>query len=232
MRGIKYFFTICISIFSVFAFGQTQDTLRIKVAEYPAGVMEDLSSNPDLSYTIDPKEKVGIITRILSWIGELLGKLLDVLGAVPENLQLIENIIYIVSAIIIGILLYKLFGYRYTGVFGSKKNAKSLDYESEPENIHEIDFEQAISDALKQSQFQLAIRLVYLSALKFLSDENIIQWVEGKTNEEYIYEIEDLTKRSYFERLSNRFMYVWYGHFETNQHSFEQANRELQEIKK
>ena len=66
------------------------------------------------------------------------------------------------------------------------------------ENIHAINFDQAIQDALFRKEFRLAIRLLFLQALKLLADKNHIHWQPGKTNHEYV---EELTAK----QLKNRF---------------------------
>jgi hypothetical protein len=68
-----------------------------------------------------------------------------------------------------------------------KINIKNQDLE---ENIHEINFPEAILKLEKQHDYRSAIRYHFLQALKKLSDKNLITWNPEKTNRDYLREIE------------------------------------------
>ncbi len=224
MSGIKFFSILLLVIFSsirVVAVGL--DSLKVSVKPIPETQMEELLSDKSLQYPIEPVKNSGILSAILSWIGDFLGRMLNSTSWLANNAELVKNLIYFLSALVVGYLLYKLLGARITGLFKSDRKTKGLDFSVEEENIHAIDFEQAIQQAVSQQQFRLAIRLVYLRSLKILSDNEIIQWTEGKTNDEYLYEIKNVNQRIFFEKLSSQFTYVWYGHFDANEQTFQSA---------
>jgi hypothetical protein len=59
----------------------------------------------------------------------------------------------------------------------SKKRVNELN-----ENIHEIDYDQDIKEAIAAGNYSLAVRLLYLQTLKTLSDNALIKWNINKTN--------------------------------------------------
>ena len=94
----------------------------------------------------------------------------------------------------------------------SKKTAP-LPYSIEEENIRKIDFEQEIASALQNRDYRLTIRLLYLQTLRFLSDNNLIDWQIHKTPMEYLYEITDQEMRQPFRVFTNHFLHVRYGNY-------------------
>jgi len=52
------------------------------------------------------------------------------------------------------------------------------------ENIHELNFDKLISEALAQQHYREGIRLLFLKSLKLLTDRQFIHWQAGKTNQQ------------------------------------------------
>jgi hypothetical protein len=107
-----------------------------------------------------------------------------------------------------------------------KKTAEKLIYEDE--DIHEVDLESLLKQAIDNQNFRLAIRYYYLTSLKGLSTKKVIDYHKDKTNSEYLFEIENTEIRSHFSYLSYVYTYVWYGEFPLDQQSFETAQNKYQ----
>ena len=71
----------------------------------------------------------------------------------------------------------------------------------------------------------MAIRYYYLWTLKKLSERNIIEWHVDKTNTDYLYEIQSKELKDNFQYLSYLYNYIWYGEFEMNDITFNQAQK-------
>jgi hypothetical protein len=61
--------------------------------------------------------------------------------------------------------------------------------------------------------------------LKKLSERNIIEWHVDKTNTDYLYEIQSKELKDNFQYLSYLYNYIWYGEFEMNDTTFNQAQK-------
>jgi hypothetical protein len=107
-----------------------------------------------------------------------------------------------------------------------KKTAEKLIYEDE--DIHEVDLESLLKQAIENQNFRLAIRYYYLTTLKGLSTKKIIDYHKDKTNSEYLFEIENTETRNNFSYLSYVYTYVWYGEFPLDKQSFETAQNKYQ----
>lgn len=112
----------------------------------------------------------------------------------------------------------------------SKKIAKKLIYEDE--DIHEVDLETLLKQAIESKNFRLAIRYYYLTSLKNLSNKKLIDYHKDKTNSEYLFEIENSEMRTQFSYLSYVYSYVWYGEFPLDETSFQLAQNKYQSFLK
>ena len=154
--------------------------------------------------------------RFWRWFWHFLD---DAVGSGPSG----KLIGYIALGILIAFALFIIFKVLGVDLKIFSRKSKSLDvpYSEVEDNIHEIDFNAEIEHAIAAGNFRLAVRLFYLRILKQLSDAGQIQWQPEKTNQAYIAEINELTKKQTFKRLTDQFEYVWYGEFVIDRQQFE-----------
>lgn len=124
-----------------------------------------------------------------------------------------------VAAIVFIIL--KLAGVDVRGLLKRKSVDASVPFTETLENIHEIDFDLNIDQAITQNNYRLAVRLLYLRTLKQLSDAQLIHWQIDKTNEAYVSELANPDQREAFAVLTRQFEFVWYGEFAINSQGFQ-----------
>lgn len=89
------------------------------------------------------------------------------------------------------------------------------------ESIFEISYDQEIKKAIASQNFRLAIRLLYLQTLMRLSEENIINYKQERTNSDYVTQLYNTGYYKDFFRLTRHFEYAWYGQFPVAPTSFE-----------
>jgi hypothetical protein len=116
-------------------------------------------------------------------------------------------------------------------IFSGKSKSVEVPYLEVDDNIHEIDFTQEIEKAIARNNFRLAVRLFYLRILKQLSDADQIHWQPGKTNQAYISEITDPSRKHAFKYLTDQFEYVWYGEFAINKQQFDRMRTGFESFK-
>jgi hypothetical protein len=88
------------------------------------------------------------------------------------------------------------------------------------ENIHEMDFDALIKEAVANGDYRNAVRLVFLQSLKLLSDKQHINWQAGKTNHDYLNEVQTPDVKKGLGQLSYYFDYAWYGGFAISEIQF------------
>lgn len=102
------------------------------------------------------------------------------------------------------------------GLFRKKRIAVSPDAGTEemPEDIFAINYQKEIDKAVKQGNYRLAVRMMFLRLLKDLSDKDVIKYKQDKTNLDYLMELSSTAHYPSFFRLTRHFEYCWYGQFE------------------
>lgn len=110
-------------------------------------------------------------------------------------------------------LIYKLSGMNLMAVFGKKTKVITDASFDEVENIHVIQFEKEIKQAIERGDFRQAVRFLYLQSLKDLTDKGLIDWQPGKTNKIYLQELRASSLKEDFTELTGQFEYIWYGGF-------------------
>jgi hypothetical protein len=139
--------------------------------------------------------------------------------------------LWLIVAIAAVIVILQLTGVNMRQLFSPAKIEKHREDELLSENIHEIPFEKAISNAISAGNYSLATRLMYLQALKLLSDKDLIGWHENKTNWQYVYELKHLPLRAAFRTITSIFEYVQYGNMKVDEAKFELVQDAFQNFK-
>ena len=119
-----------------------------------------------------------------------------------------------------------------TRMFGRSSKAPALGYELGGENIHELNFPDALAQAEATGNLRLATRLGYLHLLKQLTDQGLIDWQPDKTNQAYLRELAAArpTLRPSFTEATRQFEYVWYGEFALGAPAYRQLRQHQQQL--
>ncbi len=116
-----------------------------------------------------------------------------------------------------------------------KKNAAtagSAEGDEMPEDIFAINYQKEIDKATAQGNFRLAVRMMYLRLLKGLSDKNIIQYKQDRTNLDYLVQVQKTPLYPHFFRLTRHFEYSWYGHFDVDQEAYRVIAKEFDQFER
>lgn len=108
--------------------------------------------------------------------------------------------------------------------------SEEVAYDETIENIHEINFEDELAQAMQNRNYRLAVRLLYLQTLKHLSDKEIIDWQPNKTNLAYVAEVQNGQGYEEFTPLTHQFEYVWYGDFKLDKSTYEHIQLAFQQF--
>ncbi|MDN5212686.1 DUF4129 domain-containing protein [Fulvivirgaceae bacterium BMA12] len=196
------------------------DTARVKVRGFSNQKIQEFQGDSDFNYGGAPKLKSNLWQRIIQWILDKLGNVFQFQGVDDMWAKIVFY------TIIAGIIIYailKLANVDISKVFYKLSDQGNLDFNVSDEDIHQMDFEALIEEAINQKEYKKAIRLYYLYALKKLADRDLISWKPGKTNHEYQQELRFAEIRPSFGDLSYYFEYAWYGDFPINENMFAKA---------
>ncbi len=179
----------------------------------PTSEMQQYWQNPEFNYSenFTPQGENFIewlFRKFFEWLGDIFGK-----GRVEDAW------VYIKIGLIIFALYFVLTKIFKIGIFNifSKKNKKAANQvmmHNWQEDIHELDFDKKITDALQQKHYREAIRLRFLKILKLLTDNDFIHWSIEKTNRDYLSELTQNRLYQPFNDIVLIFDYIWYGEYE------------------
>ncbi len=188
-----------------------KDSSIIKVTYFKDAIKERYKGD-DFNYSINDTGGINLLQRILKkffgWLNDVFGIDIDFI-----NYKILEYIVYGFLGVAALYLIIKfLMQSPINSVF--KTETKEIDnFKYVEENIKDIDFDQLIEAAVKDTNYRLATRYLYLKSLKLLTNKAVIEWHYDKTNSDYINEIKDENTQSAFKRISYLYDYVWYGEF-------------------
>lgn len=192
-------------------------------------LFNELKSDPDYSYEKPPPLTDNPIKKWWNWLWQQFGDFLNS-KSYDEFWQ------YVLMAAIAALVLFLLYKAKVLDyVFPPSKEYSGLDYKIGKENIHEINFDEAIIQAQTSEDFRLAIRLQYLKTLKVLTDRSLIEWTPHRTNHSYAEDLSRSPFRNDFEKITRYFEFAWYGAFPVRETEFlemkEWSNSFYQKIK-
>lgn len=129
------------------------------------------------------------------------------------NLAITQYVLWGLAALFVLFVLYKLFF--AGGAFQkatAKSNVKVLD-EEEAKPVQERNYDAAVARAVKEGNYRLAVRYMYLQLLQRLTAAGAIEFAVDKTNAEYMREITGKPYKDQVAELTRYYDYVWYGEF-------------------
>ncbi|SHG41735.1 hypothetical protein [Winogradskyella jejuensis] len=233
MNSKKTKYTIALGLLTSFlakAQEVVQDSSKIDIISFKEGLAERYSGD-EFNYNINDTGGVNLIQRVLrkffGWLSDLFG--FDVSFV---NYKTLEYIIYgLLGCGALYLLIKFLLENPVSSVF--KTETKTIDgFNYIEENIETIDFDSLITDALKDNNYRLATRFLYLKSLKTLSTKGIIEWHYDKTNNDYLQEIKDNQVKSLFKRASYIYDYVWYGEFPIDEANYNKNKADFHQLAK
>ncbi len=140
--------------------------------------------------------------------------------------------------IIIAVLLFVVAAYFMGLKPSSFKKKKGEVLKTDPSNeafehqhIDEIKFETELEKAIREGNYRLAIRILYLESLKMLNDRRMIKWSRNKTNWDYVHEINRDSLKTDFKKVNLFFDFVWYGNATVNKAAFEAMQEKIKLFK-
>lgn len=192
------------------------DTSKIEVREIDSLKIKSYLKDKDFNYFENPEDTRTLWEKINDWIKRQIGMLidLDVNGITWNILQ------YILIAFAVLSLIFGLYKNEIKSLFLGNKKINQLRFNESIEDIHSIDYDKLIDEALQNKNCRFAIRLNYLRTLKKLSDKNIIKWKPDKTNHDYLRELKTTAVFSQFSLITNDFENIWYGGFDVDHNNY------------
>ena len=201
------------------------DTVRIQSRSFDRNILEEFKSNPRYQYG-RPRQGLSLLQRILIWIAISVSWLLQFLTQTVAG----QIIFYGLCAGLILYVVLKVLNVEARDLFFRSRASTRIDFKLAEVNIHEVDFEKLIDDTLQRKAYREGVRLLFLFSLKRLSDAHLIQWMPGKTNDEYMAELRHHPAKPRLQELRYYFDHTGYGHFEIDDRTFAIVHQTFREF--
>lgn len=115
-----------------------------------------------------------------------------------------------------------------------RKKPRSISENTAPkdltENIFSINYSKEIDKAVRENDYRLAVRLMFLRLLKQLSEKKIIQYMPDKTNFDYLRQLSSTGYYPDFFNITRNYEYAWYGKFEISVERFAVIKNEFEKM--
>jgi hypothetical protein len=194
------------------------DSAAVKARPFNNEDLQQLKDDPTFDYKEPPTVAESLWDRFRMWLADLLSNIFNGAVSTPWG-RVIAYVVGFALAVVLIMLILKVNAFKM--LYSGEGNARK--YQVLDEDIHEMDFDALINDALQQQDYRKGIRLLFLYALKLLSDRHLIHWQAGKTNHDYVGELGKSELRQGLTALSFYFEYAWYGNFNITHDTFTKA---------
>lgn len=200
------------------------DSSKITPAKFDKQAISNYKDQKEFQYDELQAQQLSLWDRFWMWFWNMVGRLLT--SAASNSLSR-----YFFIGLGVALILYLVIKAIGTeNIFSKKSKETILPYDVISENIHEIDYEQELKRLISENKYRLAVRLLYLQALKKLSDADLIQWQPEKTNYNYLTEMNKPELKEDFSKLTLQFDYIWYGDFPVDADKFEPINQSFNQF--
>lgn len=193
---------------------------------------DDLSqkySGKAFDYTSKAGQTENLLGQMINWLFQKIESIFGIRLS-PEMYDLMKILVYSgLLVFTIYFLIKLLLGTSATSLF-TRKGTLVAPLNIQEEHIENVDLDGYIKNALKEENYRLAIRYMYLKSLKLLSLQNKIHWNFEKTNRDYYREIENPELKENFKKVSYLYDNVWYGEYALNKSGFEKAEKDFERL--
>jgi len=121
-------------------------------------------------------------------------------------------------------VIYRIIVVNKLFLFYSSKKARKEET-GEAIDIDNDNLDEKIKQAVDVNDYRLAVRFMYLKALKLLNDRQWIRFHAEATNYEYVNQMSNHKLGNDFGFLTRVYDYVWYGEFTLTPEQFEIVNK-------
>ena len=139
-------------------------------------------------------------------------------------------IFWILAISLFAYLVYRLFLSNSSFLSRNRKNIASDITVIEEENANDPD--SLLRNAIRNGNYRLAVRYLYLQSLQRLSEKKFIEINANKTNYEYVMEVRRHKFANEFASLTLQYEYVWYGEYPVDERLFEQIQGRFTQFNK
>jgi len=207
-------------------FPATKEEYIVDIRVLSDSVLVNYKNDSAFNYDNTSSEPQDWITKIKNWINQQLALIRS-----SKTFSTALDYFYYLLAILALILIIRglIKGDRRGLLFGKVSNNKIKIIEHE-EDLNLLNFDELIVSAIENKQYRLAIRYLFLKSLRLLSDREMIELRNNKTNRQYYLEIKNSQIANVFQDATLRFEWIWYGEFPVNEEIMKSSQSDFNKL--
>lgn len=113
-------------------------------------------------------------------------------------------------------------------LFRSSTAIKEAVSDVDFDDIFSINYQLEIGKAVAAGNLNFGIRLLYLQLLRRMSERNLIEYKQDRTNMDYLMQLYKTRYYQDFFRLTRHYEFAWYGQFPVDREKFELIRKEFE----
>lgn len=184
------------------------DGFSVNVRTLGKSIFGKYKNDPSFNYDAR-QEPQDWIAKIRNWINQQL----DLLYSSKTFSTILDYFYYALALLAVFLIIRGLIKGDRRGLFFGQKNQDQIKISENEEDFAQLNFDELLAIAIENKNFKLATRYLFLKALKLLSEKEIIQFKNNKTNHQYLSEIKNDKISDAFRKATSNFEWVWYGDF-------------------
>jgi len=204
----------------------SDEELIIDVRLLSDDLLDKYKNDPEFDYDGGPEEADDWITKIKNWINHQLIRL----SSSKVYSILLDYLYYGLMIIALILIIRGLTKADRRGLLFGKINTNEIKMIESEEDISQINFDELIAAAAERKDYKLAVRYLFLKSLKLLSEKELIELRNNKTNYQYLSEIKNNRISSAFQIATSRFEWIWYGDFPVDEKVMKSSQKDFNEL--
>ncbi len=204
----------------------SDEELIIDVRLLSNDLLDKYKNDPEFDYDGGPEESEDWITKIKNWINQQLA----ILRSSKTYSTLLDYLYYGLMIAALILIIRGLIKADRRGLLFGKINSNEIKMIESEEDISQINFDELIAAAAERKDYKLAVRYLFLKSLKLLSEKELIELRNNKTNHQYLSEIKNNRISSAFQIATSRFEWIWYGDFPVDEKVMKSSQNDFNEL--
>ena len=204
----------------------SDEELIIDVRLLSNDILDKYKNDPEFDYDGGPEESEDWITKIKNWINQQLA----ILRSSKTYSTLLDYLYYGLMIAALILIIRGLIKADRRGLLFGKINSNEIKMIESEEDISQINFDELIAAAAERKDYKLAVRYLFLKSLKLLSEKELIELRNNKTNHQYLSEIKNNRISNAFQIATSRFEWIWYGDFPVDEKVMKSSQNDFNEL--
>ncbi|MCR9228046.1 MAG: DUF4129 domain-containing protein [Flavobacteriaceae bacterium] len=211
------------------------DESGLQLIELGPEDLDTYKNDSDFNYE-EVKTESSWWTDLTNWFYNMLRRFFQWIFGVGNAEGYLAVFLKILPYLLLALFLYLVIRFfvksNLVGMGQNKGNPNVVTLSEDEHIIKNEDIQELIKKALADQNYRLAIRYYYLYMLQLLSERDLIDWQQQKTNDDYMAELSESSFKNDFEKATLLYDYVWYGEFELDHERYQRAEPVFTSLKK